>query len=124
MRKKLHLEYIVQSPPSILYEFLTSQNGLSRWFCDNVDIDGDNYKFIWDGYDEEATLVDTIEETYVRYHFTDSKEGEYLEFKLKKGNITNDTILTITDFCEDNELKSQKSLWDTKIKELRHSIGG
>lgn len=124
MRKKITLEYIFQSPQSILYTFLTSPNGLSRWFCDSVDIEGDHYTFIWDHYEEEARLVDTVEDLLVRYHFDDSIDGEFLEFKMKKANITNDTILTVTDFCDDKEVKSQTSLWDTKIKELRKNIGG
>jgi len=117
-------EFIFRASPSILYTFLTTPSCLIRWFCDEVDITLDVYTYTWQGADEEAILVDDIEEERIRFKWTDADEDEYLEFRMYKSNITNETILEITDFCDDDEVEEQKDLWASQIAKLRIECGG
>ena len=96
-----------------------------RWFCDQVDITEDVYTFEWEGSEEHALMIDDIEEERVRFRWEDADdEEEYLEFRLYKSNITNDTVLEITDFCDEDEEQEQKDLWEEQIKKLKIECGG
>lgn len=123
-RVKLNLEYLLVASPTILYQFLTTPSCLVRWFCDNVDIQNDVYTFFWEGSFLIARLVDDIEEERIRFEWIDGEEGEYLEFLISQSPVTGETILEITDFCDDDEKSDYRQLWDNQIKQLRTETGG
>ena len=124
-RVSFNLEFIFRASPSILYQFFTTPNCLIRWFCDEVDITGEVYTFTWDGADEVAMLVEDRENDRVRFKWEDAEEeGEYLEIKFEKSPVTNETILTLTDFCDDDEVDDQKQLWESQMKQLKQETGG
>jgi two-component SAPR family response regulator len=59
----------------------------------------------------------------VKYHWLDGKAGEFFSFRIYKSDIANDTILEITDFAEEKEVKDQSMLWDSQVEELKHQLG-
>lgn len=123
-RVKYTVEFMVRSSPAILYNFLTSASSLAQWFCDSCDVNGDVYTFTWDGFDENAVLEDTDEDAYVKYRWEDAdNEDEFFEFEIFKSEISNDTVLTITDFADDDEVDDQKLLWERQIETLSKRIG-
>ena len=117
------MEFIFRASPTILYKFLTTPACLIRWFCDGVDITGEEYVFSWDGSDEVAQLRDDIEDERVRFIWDEADEGEYLEFRMRKSPVTDETILEITDFADSDEIDDQKQLWESQIKVLRQETG-
>ena len=124
-RVKIEVEYIMKASPTIVYTFLTTPAALVRWFCDEIDIEGDIYTFTWQGYDQQAKLVVDIEDEYLKFQWVDGDyEDEYLEYKISTSPITNETILTINDFCDDDEVESQKALWESQVKTMRAEMGG
>ncbi len=123
-RIPVDLEYIFKASPAILYTFLTTPACLVRWFCDGVDINGDIYTFTWNGSDEDAEVVDDIEEEKIRFVWENADEGEYLEFRMYKSPVTEETVLEITDFTEEREVDDLRRLWDSQIKNLRQETGG
>lgn len=124
-RVKFTIEFLFRASPTILYQFLTTPSCLIRWFADEVDIQGDTYIFVWEGSEQEAELIDDIEEELVRFRWDDAEnEEEYLEFKISKSDVTDETILEITDFCDDDEVEDQKQLWRTQIELMRKETGG
>lgn len=123
-RVQFEMEFIFRASPTILYKFLTTPSTLIRWFCDEVDIQGDTFTFVWSGSEEVAELIDDIEDERVRFEWEDADEGEYLEFRMEKSPVTGETILTITDFCDSDEVDDQKQLWETQIAQLRTETGG
>ena len=118
-RVSFEMEFIFRASPAILYTFLTTPACLVRWFCDGVDINTDVFTFTWDGADENAEMLDDIQEERVRFRWEDADEGEYLEFRMYKSGVTNETVLEITDFCDDDEVDSQMDLWNTQLKKLK-----
>ncbi|MBK8828005.1 MAG: hypothetical protein IPO26_15180 [Saprospiraceae bacterium] len=55
--------------------------------------------FYWQGSSEVATLVDDIEDERVRFKWDEADDDEeYLEFRMYKSDVTNETIFEITDF--------------------------
>lgn len=124
-RVKFSLEFIFRASPTILYKFFTTPDCLIRWFCDEVDIQDETYTFAWDGSEEIAELIEDIEDELIRFRWEDADdEEEYLEFKIEKSPVTGETILTVTDYCDDDEIDDQKQLWATQLDELKKETGG
>jgi len=118
------MEFIFRASPGMLHQFITLPENLVRWFADGVDISDDVYTFSWDGSEESAILIDDIEEERLRFKWEDSEEGEYFEFRMYISDITRQTILEITDFCDDDEVKEQQDLWAKQIDGLHNACGG
>ncbi len=123
-RVKFTIEFIFKASPTILYQFLTTPSCLIRWFCDKADIQGDYYTFEWGGSVEVAMVIDDIEEERLRLKWVEADEGEYLEYNITTSPITGETIMYITDFCDEDEVEDQKQLWIMQIKQLQKECGG
>jgi hypothetical protein len=117
------LEYPVRCSPAILYEFLATSNGLQEWFADKVDDKETLFVFNWNGSIEKADVLQREQDKVIRFHWVTAPENEYFEFRIEKSEISNQTILVISDFAEKSEIKDQKQLWDYQIKELFHRLG-
>lgn len=122
-RKQFTLEYIVHSSPAILFEFLDQPTLLAQWFSDYCDSQGDIYIFGWSGEYKRARQVEVENEEFVKYHWEDSNKGEFFSFRVYKSEISNETVLEVTDFAEQKEIKEQTFLWDKQIEDLKHALG-
>jgi uncharacterized protein YndB with AHSA1/START domain len=121
--KSYQVEFSIGSTASILFQFLITPSGLSQWFADDVKADSNHYFFTWDGYSEEAELVEEEEDKKVKFSWQDS-DDTFFSFEIDKSEVTGDTILIITDFAEENEIEDQKLLWENQITTLKRVIGG
>lgn len=124
-RAKITVDFLLKASPTILYQFFTTPSALVRWFCDEVDVRGDSlFIFSWGGNPEAAKLTEDIEDELVHFEWLDEdREGEYLEYRIDTSPVTGETILTITDFCDANEIEEQKALWETQIRQLKKETG-
>jgi len=123
-RVRIDLEFIFRASPTIIYNFVTTPACLVRWYCDDVDITNDVYTFFWNGSSETAFLIDDIEDERVKFEWEDANPYEFLEFRMYRSDITNETILEITDFCDDDEKQEVRDLWNSLMHELRKECGG
>lgn len=124
-RVKIELEYIFRASPGMLYQFFTQPSNLIRWFCDEVDIEKDTYTFYWEGSPEVAELVDDIEEERLRFTWEEADDAEeYFEYRMFKSPVTGETILEVTDYCDDDEVDETTQLWNSQVDKLRRAIGG
>ncbi|MBC8173107.1 MAG: ATPase [Chitinophagales bacterium] len=121
--KQYTIEYMIRSSPVVLYNFLITPTGLQQWFADEVDNDGNTFYFTWNGSTETAELISTEDDEFIRFRWDYYDEDQYFEFRIEKTEITDDTILYITDFAEENEIEGQKRLWNAQIKNLTMRIG-
>lgn len=123
-KKQLYtLEYPVRCSPVILYEFLSTPAGMQEWFAELVDERDGVFSFWWSGSAEKADVVEKEQDKFIKYHWQNAPKDEYFEFKIEKTEITGQTILTIYDFAEKNDIKDQTQLWESQIKELFHRLG-
>ena len=123
-RVKFTMEFIFRASPTILYQFLTTPACLIRWFCDEIDIQGETFTFMWNDTEEIAELVMDHEDELVKFKWEDApSEEEYLEFKMYKSPVTGETILEVTDFCDDDEVEDQKQYWVSQLEKLRKESG-
>lgn len=125
MSKKVlyKIEFPVRCSPSILYEFLLSPAGLQEWFADKVDEKDCVYSFSWNGTVDKAQLLETEEDKFVRFRWDHQAKDEYFEWRIEKSEVTNQTILVISDFADKKDIKDQSQLWDYQVKELFHRLG-
>jgi uncharacterized protein YndB with AHSA1/START domain len=124
-RTKLEMEFIFKASPTLLYTFITTPACLVRWFCEHVEIDEDLFSFSWNGNYEDAEMVDDIEDERVRFKWLDAEnQDEYFEFRMYKSDMTQETILEITDFCDAGDEKSVRDLWTQQMTDLKLECGG
>jgi hypothetical protein len=117
------LEYPVRCSPGILYEFLRTPAGIQEWFADKVDERDGNFSFSWNGTEDKAELVDSEEDKFVRFRWDYMTKDEYFEWRIDKSEVTNQTILVISDFADKKDIKDQSRLWEYQVKDLFHRIG-
>lgn len=123
-RAKFTQEFLFRASPAIVYKFLTTPSCLTRWFCDEVDINNEVYSFIWSGEPEDAEVIQDVEDELLSFRWDDAEDDEYLEFRISKSPVTGETILEITDFADEDEVDDQKALWETQMQRLREEMGG
>ncbi|MEP7256574.1 MAG: START-like domain-containing protein [Ferruginibacter sp.] len=117
------LEYPVRCSPGILYDFLRTPAGLQEWFADKVDERDGMFSFSWNGTEDKAELLESEEDKFVRFRWDHMTKDEYFEWRIDKSEVTNQTILVISDFAEKKEIKDQSQLWEYQVKELFHRLG-
>ena len=123
-RMSFTMEFIFRASPTILYKFLTTPSCLIRWFCDGVDIEEEQYTFTWDGSEEQAEVLEDIEDELLKFRWLEEDEDEYLEFNISTSPVTGETILLITDFADSDEVDDQRQLWERQMAVLRQETGG
>jgi uncharacterized protein YndB with AHSA1/START domain len=120
---KFEIEFVIQSSPQMLYQYLATPSGLSEWFADNVNSRGEKFTFIWDGSEEEAKLLKRKTDEFVRFAWEEADDNSYFEMKIIVDEITKDVSLFITDFAEDDEVEESKMLWTNQVSDLKQVLG-
>lgn len=123
---KFELEYLLKVSVKVLENSVSTPAGLSEWFSDDVNIKEDIFTFIWDKSEQKARLKSKKTGSFVRYKWLeDEEEGNdvYFEFQFSVDPLTKALVLRVIDFCEENELKDSKLLWDTQIQDLKRHLG-
>lgn len=124
-RVKFTEEFIFRASPTLIYQFLTTPACLTRWFCDEVDINFTIYSFIWNGVAEVAELIEDDEPGLIRFKWEDADyDNEYLEFSLDISPVTGETIMYITDFADEDEVDDQRALWRSQMARMKAEMGG
>ncbi len=122
-KTKFELEFVIQSSPQLLYQYLSTPSGLSEWFADNVNSRGEIFSFIWDGSEEQAKLIKRKSDEFVKFTWVDSEDDTYFELKIIVDEITQDVSLFITDFAEEDEVEEAKMLWENQVSSLKQVLG-
>ncbi len=122
-KTQFELEFVIQSSPQMLYQYLATPSGLSEWFADNVNLRGEMFSFIWDGSEEEAKLLKKKSNEFVKFAWEENEDDSYFEMKIIVDEITKDVSLFITDFAEEDEVDEAKMLWENQVGDLKQVLG-
>ena len=123
-KEKFHIEYVFDMVSKrSLWNHLTTPPGLSSWFADDVDIQGETCIFTWNKMQEKAKIVYLKPDVCVRYQWENDEESVYFEFRIHTIELTGCVALEITDFAEPSEKTDAISLWDTQVDELKRTLG-
>jgi uncharacterized protein YndB with AHSA1/START domain len=122
---KYELEYTLNCSPKVLFSRLSTPEGLSEWFADNVTVEGDIFTFFWKKSESKARLIAIKENKFVRFEWVDNsdEESNYFEFRINIEEISGSLALIISDFIEAEEKEDAVHLWDTQIEDLRRVLG-
>ena len=121
--EKFELEFHIRSSVNILFNSLSTPSGLSEWFADDVNCTKDTFTFIWDGSEQDAKLLTISNNYFIKFRWLDYPENTFFEFRIEVDEITNDVILKVTDFAEDDEVEESKDLWTSQINTLMKNLG-
>ena len=123
-KEKITIQYILKSiPESLLWSFISDDAGLSTWYADNVTHFGKRHEFTLDGYTDAADLLDYKDLEFIRFRREGSEPDEYWELRISVDEVTDNTVLTITDFSEPDEMEDDISLWNAQIEQLKDRLG-
>lgn len=123
-KTKFEIEFVIQSSPQLLYNYISTPSGLSEWFADNVNSRGEIFTFIWDGAEEEAKLLKRKSDEFVRFTWVDNEDDScYFEMRIIVDEITKDVSLFISDFADEDEMDEVKMLWQNQIADLKQILG-
>ena len=120
---KFEIEFVIQSSPQLLYQYLATPSGLSEWFADDVNSRGEKFEFIWDGAEEEAKLLKKKTDEFVRFSWDENEDEHFFEMKIIVDEITKDVSLFITDFADEDEVEESKMLWKNQVSDLKQVLG-
>jgi uncharacterized protein YndB with AHSA1/START domain len=119
---KIHLEYVINCSPKVLYNRLSTASGLAEWFADDVRVQGNQYTFIWEGSEQKAEISLRKENKLVRFNWV-GEDDSYFEFRISQDELTGDVSLIVVDFAEQDEQEETRDLWNTQIADLKHILG-
>ncbi len=120
---KYEIEFVIQSSPQMLFQYIATPSGLSEWFADNVNSRGEMFTFIWDESEEEAKLIKRKSDEFVKFIWLESEDDSFFEMRIIVDEITSDVSLFITDFAEEDEVEESKMLWANQISSLKQVLG-
>jgi uncharacterized protein YndB with AHSA1/START domain len=124
---KVELEFTINTSPSILFNRLSTPSGLSEWFADDVNLDGNVFTFIWDNSESKAEMIGLKENKYIRFKWLDddepADENTYFEFRISPDELAGGVALHVTEFILDDDIDDAISLWNYQISELKRNIG-
>ena len=120
---KYELEFPIQASPNMLYQYISSASSLSEWYADNVNSRGKIFSFFWDGVEEQAELISSKNNQFVKFKWLEEDDNYYFEIKIVVDELTKDVSLMVTDFSEENEIEESKMLWESQIADLKQVLG-
>lgn len=122
-KTKYEVEFVIQSSPQLLYQYISTPSGLSEWFADNVNSRGEMFNFIWDGSEEQAKLLKRKSDEFVKFTWVAEEDDSFFEMRIIVDEITKDVSLFITDFAYEDEVDESKMLWENQVSSLKQVLG-
>lgn len=126
MKEQYKLEFVFPVSVKLLYQLVSTEEGLSKWFADRVDIQKEQINFYWSKQIFKAKIIGKKEYKFFRFSWIEDIENNndyYIEFTVDASNNDNSTILKITDFTESDEKNENILLWNSNVDQLKRAIG-
>ncbi|MFI3240849.1 MAG: START-like domain-containing protein [Bacteroidales bacterium] len=123
-KDKFNLEYPLKSIPAmLLWNYVATASGLSQWFADEVRQYGKQFTFIWNKSETIAVQLSARSGSSIRFRWEDADNKEYFELKISVSELTDMTILSITDFAFEDEIDESVDLWNVQVDRLKRVLG-
>ncbi len=127
-KKKVIFERELHSRSAkIIWPLISKPEGLAKWIADDVDRTDDLLEFTWGvpwRHHEKRTakIIEESPMSHFRWAWEDDS-SYYVELRMERSDITNDYILTITDFTESDDEEWLNAVWDNNFERLHHATG-
>ena len=115
--EKYVIQFLIKSiPEHLLWTYISSAEGLGQWFAGKVRIS--------EGSEQRtATKVASDNESYITFHWDDAPEEETWTLSISVLDLTDDTMLTVTDWSAPEDVEDDKELWASQVEELKRILG-
>lgn len=122
--EKYEIEFPFNTSSNLLYKRISTASGLSEWFADDVSVKGDKFIFVWDNYEQAATLKEKKKNERVKFCWDDSEDDAFFEFVINENPLTGEKALLVTDFADDEDDKEDAiQLWNKQVSKLQTILG-
>lgn len=123
-KRKIVLEYDMKSTPVLLlWNYVSTANGLSEWFADEVVFNHKDCVFSWNGASQQAMMLGARLGVYIKFRWEGDSAGCFFEFRISVNELTDATVLQVTDYAEVGDEQDAIDLWNLQIETLRRRIG-
>lgn len=123
-RELVELEFFFKASLPLVFEYVSSEEGLIRWFCDAIIVRDEIYEFYWNNSSERARIIEYDDDKRVVFKWEDADDpDEYLKFEVYKSPVTNETIFKVSEFCDADEVEDTIELWESQVVELMKLLG-
>jgi uncharacterized protein YndB with AHSA1/START domain len=124
LKERFTVETYIHSTPFALYEMISTPSGLSKWFCDDVNVRGEEFTFIWGMDEQTAEVLSRKQGELIRFHWKDDDdEGSFFELRIRIDSLTNEVALVVTDHAWPRELPEARQLWESQVHTLQRALG-
>lgn len=122
-KKEFQVEYVMLSCPLVmLWNCISTPEGLSEWFADEVRQDGNLWTFSWNGSEQTAHLIFIRQPEAVRFRWDGDAHDLFFEFKILRDELTNAVSLSVTDFADADDVDDMKLLWGSQVDDLKRFL--
>jgi uncharacterized protein YndB with AHSA1/START domain len=121
-KMKFEMEFMLRSSNKILFNSLSTADGLAEWFADEVSAKDDIFIFRWDGNEQRAKVISKKNNEHIKFQWED-EENTFFEFLIKTDPLTQEVALLITDFADEDEVEESKFLWNNQVNTLKQRLG-
>ena len=122
--EKYELQYIFVAAPKLLFNYLSTAQGLSEWFAEKVDLKNDIFHFYWGDTEQKAVISSKKENEHIRFKWVDEEFDNYFEFKIDNNSVYSEITLIIIDFAYEEDREESEMVWNSAIKKMLRIIGG
>jgi len=123
-RIKFEMEFPITVSQRLLFQYLSTPDGLTEWFADNVNSRGEKFIFIWDDSEEVANLLSKKPPEKIQFQWEEDQDTDYFfELRIQFDEITKDVSLIVTDFADEDEVEESKMLWTNQVSDLKKVLG-
>ena len=113
----------------LIWKYISSPEGLRLWIAEQVEQEGDVLVFTWGKPGQvyetrRADILDVQKHEAIRFKWEDEDEEEaYTEIAVAKLDVTDDYVLSITDFSDADDIDGMKRMWNHDLDRLHYKTG-
>lgn len=118
-------EYLLnQASVLSLWNEITTPQGLSEWFAEQVDITGKEVHVFWDLYgdDRQATIVELNEPQIIKWIWDDDPKS-FLSMEILQTELSKTVSLLVEDYDINMERGTLERIWEGHIEKLMSALG-
>ena len=113
----------------LIWKYISSPEGLRLWIAEQVEQEGDVLVFTCGKPGQvyetrRADILDVQKHEAIRFKWEDEDEEEaYTEIAVAKLDVTDDYVLSITDFSDPDDIDGMKRMWNHDLDRLHYKTG-
>jgi len=123
--EKYTVEYHLEAAPKLLFKFISTSEGLSRWFAQTRIIGDDLIEFRWPDNSQKAKIAQSKENELMSFQWLeDYHQGYRLDLRIVTEPGSSGSTLIISDVAEAGDVDFSIRLWNTQIAALKRLFRG